>query len=61
MNLTIQNQATKNVAVLGYVALYLCLDRHPRGSRCAVQGLIGCVRLTDDHWWVWVSIEAATT
>ena len=25
MNLTIQNQATKNVAVLGYVALYLCL------------------------------------
>ena len=27
MNLTIQNQATKNVAVLGYVALYLCLDR----------------------------------
>ena len=36
MNLTIQNQATKNVAVLGYVALYLCLDRDPRGFRCAV-------------------------
>ena len=44
MNLTIHNQATKNVAVLGYVALYLCLDRDPRDFRCAVQGLLGCVR-----------------
>ena len=44
MNLTIQNQATKNVAVLGYVALYWCLDRGLRGSRCVVQGLLGCVR-----------------
>ena len=44
MNLTIQNQATKNVAVLEYVALYLCLDRDPRGSRCVVQGLLGYVR-----------------
>ena len=44
MNLTIQNQATKNVAVLGYVALYLCFDGDPRGFRCVVQGLLGCVR-----------------
>ena len=44
MNLTIKNQATKNVAVLGYVVLYLCLDRDPMGTRCVVQGLLGCVR-----------------
>ena len=42
MNLTIQNQATKNVAVLGYVALYVCFDGDPRGSRFVVQSLLGC-------------------
>ena len=41
INLIIQNQYTKNMAALGYVALYLCFDGDPRGSRCVVQGLLG--------------------
>ena len=44
INLIIQNQYTKNMAALGYVALYLCFDGDPRGSRCVVQGLLGWVR-----------------
>ena len=36
IDLIIQNQYTKNMAVLGYVALYLCFDGDPRVSRCVV-------------------------